>query len=405
MNNYNTTTLDKFSIETDTCYKHSNDNFIEDFLSKFQDSFCYTFVLQFLMVSLMYATVGKGKYWGILFYASLAGFLGAMVENATVAYICSTAASKSGYIFTFLIDELFWIPNEYAIPLLNLIKMKAFSYGKTGTITKYIILLLSIPFIFFRLCIGYYRMTYGYLQNQQIRTYHGYAFAVMANADIICSAVLIYLLKSNSQKMAVSGSNINKFIKQSSYVILITVDIVSAILAILNIVSNVESLKDKFPSKLFTPFHCLKCSSILILAVDAFIFKYDVNVSSNNGSMGTRNNGNSDSYNTLGNNYNNNSANYSYKSKIVNINNEINNTNTTTSSNNKKNSMIYITPYNYSTSISIEKQSPMSNNKTIVKNYSNSKNKSMDYSYNSSEQTIYSPQSFGFLSNLNNIQQ
>jgi len=377
MNSTKLYSIDKFSEEADTCFGKNNNYFLEDFFAQFQDSFCYTFVLQFLMVTLMYMNVGKGKYWRILFYAALAGFLGAMVENLTLAYICRDKSTNSSHVLPFLINEIFWIPNEYAIPLLNLIKMKAFSSGRLGTITKYTIVCLSFPFIFFRLCIGYYRMTYGYLQNKQIRAYHGYAFAVMAVADIICTSVLLYMIKKNK---SINGSNINDFVKNSSYTILITVDVVSALLSLIDIVSNVGPWKETFPSKLFTLFHCLKCSSILILAVDAFIFKYDANVSSNNGSSGTKNYG-TNSNNTYGANYSN--MNSSYKSKIVNYSSEMNN-----SSSKNHNSMIQIAPYNYPSMDMNTTTTTKTKTKSILKNHT----MNMD----SYEPMVYSHQ-FGFL--------
>jgi len=404
--------LNRFSKETETCDGTIETNIIDDFFIKFQDSFCFTFVLQFLMVLLMYYNVGKGKYWKILFYAALAGFLGAMFENGTVAFICSRKDTIK-YVYTFLIDEIFWIPNEYAIPLLNLIKMKAFSEGKIGPITKYTIIFLSIPFIFFRFCIGYLRMTNGYLQDQRIHAFHGYAFAVVAIADIICTVVLLYLIKINNKKIAISGSNINDFVKHSSYTILITVDIVSAILSITNILANVGPYKDSFPKKLFTPFHCLKCSAILILAIDAFIFKYGANVSSNNessenkfygnDSSQTYNNTINNSNNSVINNTNNNSVTSNYRAKLTNFNTEMN------SSINKNSRISSIAPYNFSPidksptrstrspSVSNSRSPSISHSRSIIKNYSGNKSSNTNITNDSGEHTIYSGQSFGFL--------
>jgi len=377
--------LDRYSENTDTCFGNENNGFFEDFFGRFQDSFCYIFVLQFLVVTLMYFNVGKGKYWRLLFYAALAGFLGAMLENSSVAYICRSSVKdvEYKYVYTFLIDEIFWIPNEYAIPLLNLIKMKAFSEGKVGAITKYTILFLSLPFVFFRLCIGYLRMSRGYLQDTKIHAYHGYAFAVMAVADTICSVVLLYFIKKNNQKINNNGASINKFVKNSSYTILITVDIVSALLSVINIITNIDLFKNSFPSKLFTPFHCLKCSSILILAVDAFIFKYGANVSSNNGSSEYRNYANSKGNNTYGGNYSSNMS-TSYKSKLPNINSDMN------KSKSNNNSVINMSSYNYTPT-----ESTYTNNMII----SNSKSisYSLDNNNESYERTFYSNQSYGFM--------
>ncbi|OUM64149.1 hypothetical protein PIROE2DRAFT_9190 [Piromyces sp. E2] len=223
----------------------------------------------------MYIHVGKGKYWKLLFYSALAGLFGAILENASVAFICRTGVEDNSYkyVVPFLIDEIFWISNEYSIPLLNLIKMKVFK-GKVAKFTKYVVIITAVPFIFFRICIGYHRMKNGFLQNEDIHAFHGYAFAVLAVSDIICTFGILYYVRKSYQMTSLSRTKINVFIKHSSYTILIAVDVVSVFLAITNIISNVGPLKDNFPGKLFTPFHCLKCSAILILAIDAFIFKY-----------------------------------------------------------------------------------------------------------------------------------
>ncbi|OUM64148.1 hypothetical protein PIROE2DRAFT_9189 [Piromyces sp. E2] len=273
---FNSNRLTRYDPETSTCYGKYHQNFVEGFFGQFQDSFCYTFILQFLAVLLMYSHVGSGKYWKLLFYSALAGLYGAILENGTVAFICRIGVEDESYkyVVPFLIDEIFWISNEYSIPLLNLIKMKVFDKGRVAIFTKYIVILLILPFIYFRICIGYHRMKNGFLQNEDIHAYHGYAFAVIAISDIICTFGILYYVRISYQIASLSKSKINLFIKHSSYTILIAVDVVSVFLSITNIISNVGPWKNNFPGKLFTPFHCLKCSAILILAIDAFIFKY-----------------------------------------------------------------------------------------------------------------------------------
>jgi len=314
MNIETTSKLTRYSNETSTCYGLIvNDTFINGFFSKFQDSFCYTFVLQFLVVTLMYMNVGRGKYWEILFYAAIAGLCGCILENATVAYICADGKQnkKYRYVLPFLIDEIFWITCEFSIPYLNLIKMKAFAKGRNGKIVKYLIYLLTIPFVYFRLCIGYYRMIGGYLQDERIHRYHGYAFAVMALADLICTFSILYFVKKINSEVAIKTSNINDYIKHSSYTILLTVDIVSTLLSICNIVANIGPFKDSFPGALVTPFHCLKCSFILILAADALIFKYGASMSTQ-ASSGT----NSKTYGTGSGNYNYSTKSGNYKTRF-----------------------------------------------------------------------------------------
>jgi len=369
--------LTRFDPEASTC---DNDTLYKDvfdgFFGKFQDSFFYTFVIQFIIVTLMHVNVGKGKYWRVLFYAATAGLLGSILENLTVATLClkSNEIKTFSFVPTFLICEIFWIPSEYAIPYLNLIKMEAFSKGKLAKSIKYTIIGLGIPFVIFRVLIGYERMRVGYLQSSLIHAYHGYAFLFMAIADILCTFCILYFVRKNNSQCALT-SNINNYIKHSSYTILVAVDIVSAFLSTLNIFTNIGPLKDKIPGNVVTPLHCLKCSFILILAADALIFKYGANVSSINESSGNNSrtyaNGGADSSN----NYN-----FSYKSNIKSRTNF--SSNDITSSNHSRNRsnhnlMINVSPYNFPQMDNGEyARSPDSiaySQKSIVKNYTNFK--------------------------------
>jgi len=392
----NTPKLTRFSDETSTCSGNyfESTNLINGFFSKFQDSYCYTFVIQFIIVTLMYFNVGKGKYWKILFYAAIAGLCGSLLENGTVAYIC-TSGKNVKTVYTFLINEIFWITCEFSIPYLNLIKMKAFAKGTGSNCVKYIIYILTVPFIFFRLCIGYFRMKNGYLQDENIHAFHGYAFAVMALADIICTFSILYFVRKINKEVAIKTSNINDYIKHSSYTILLTVDIVSALLSICNILSNVGPLKDKFPNEIVTPFHCLKCSFILILAADALIFKYGATVSSNHASSG-----NSRTYGNGSGNFNYSSKNGTYKTRFY--------QNDLSNNSRKKPNVSNISPFIYNNSEDIcnkQSDSTFSNSKSIIKNYTGSSNNNTtnNLSYDNSldektiEVKILPNQNFGFL--------
>ncbi|ORX76648.1 hypothetical protein BCR32DRAFT_283941 [Anaeromyces robustus] len=408
--------LDRFHPDTSTCDGKNIQHFYEGFFGQFQDSFCYTFVIQFIIVALMYYNVGKGRYWKVLFYASLAGLCGAVVENMTVAVICteSNKTKEYGYIVPFLINEIFWAPCEYAIPYLNLIKMKAFAKGKLALWMRYIIIGLTVPFALFRFLIGWNRMTRGYLQDSTIHSLHGYAFAVMALADILCTFCILYFVRKNNSKMAIKTSNINDYIKHSSYTILLCVDIVSTLLSILNIITNTESTKDLISGKLVTPLHCLKCSFVLILAADALIFKYGVNTSSIHSSDNSRTytyGAGADSYNfatksTNGyvsrNNYSNN---YSTTVDMSNVTNN-NTSNTSLGPSSGKNqvsqlNMYSVSPYNYPTIDSDIIKSPVK--KSIIKNYTNIKTppsayESPDSAKTYTEYNVYpQQQQFGFL--------
>jgi len=283
----------RFDLNHETCFGKTNRGFIEGFFTEFRDSYRYTFLIQFILVSLLYFNVGKGVYWKVLFYASLAGLLGSIFENITVSYICreDMRMEQHSIFFTFfLINEMFWITCEYSIPYLNLIKMKAFARGKLASIIRIVILVLAVPFIYFRFLIGYARMKRGYLNDDDIQIYHGYAFGVMAMADIICTFSILYFVRQNNLRAI---SNLDNYIKHSSYTILVGVDIVSTCLSLLIIINSamVEN-PSKVLQSLTVPLYCFKSSFVLILALDAFLFKYGANMSSINESS----NNNSRSY-------------------------------------------------------------------------------------------------------------
>jgi len=280
----------RFLMEHDTCFGKGGRGFIEGFLTEFKDSYRYTFLIQFILVSLLYFNVGKGVYWKVLFYASTAGLLGSIFENVTVSYVCRDSLkteSQSIFFLFFLVNEIFWITTEYAIPYLNLIKMKAFARGKLAVIIRYSIAALFILFICFRFLIGYRRMKKGYLQDFEIQTYHGYAFGVMAVADLICTFSILYFVRQNNLRAI---SNLDDYIKHSSYTILVGVDIVSTLLSVLSIINAVTLNSSPILKSLTVPLYCFKSSFVLILAIDAFLFKYGANVTSINESRSSNNN-------------------------------------------------------------------------------------------------------------------
>jgi len=155
--------------------------------------------------------------------------------------------------------------------------MKAFASGKLNNFVRYTIITLFIPFVGFRTMIGYKRMERGYLNDREIRQYHGFAFGVMAIADLICTCAILYFVKQINNK-ANTAANLNQYVKHSSYTILVWVDIVSLILSILNIINNMSETKGELLSALAVPFHCFKSSFVLILAIDALLFKYSAKI-------------------------------------------------------------------------------------------------------------------------------
>jgi len=268
--------LTKYSPNTGTCFNKNIKNFIPGFASQFQDSFFYANVIQFLLVAIMYFKSGNGKYWSILFFAAVAGFLAGILENATIAFICLPSKKENnGIVVTFLINEIFWTTQQYSVPLLNMTKMKTLANTKTGDILKYVILFLLLPFIFFRFWIGYERMMKGYLVDDKISSLHGFAFGTIAISDLICTLSILYYINKIADT-SFNSYTISQQVKKSSYTILICVDVVEFFLSIFDIFANIGIAEDVIPAAVATPFQCLMSNFILILAIDALLFKYSI---------------------------------------------------------------------------------------------------------------------------------
>eukprot|EP00833_Pecoramyces_ruminatium_P015377 jgi/Orpsp1_1/1189409/evm.model.d7180000071843.1 len=325
MNNKITIDGEDFYIPTELCKDIKPNTVISNILGKFNDSSFYTNFLQFFLIALMYFNIGKGKYWTVLFYGSIAGFIGKVIEDGTIAYVCSEGVRDlpRKHIITFLITEVCWIAKEFSVPFLNLIKIKIFADGKYSV--KYLNFTIYILFVTFcgvRTYIGIERMTNVILENKQIMLAHMLAYGIMGFADLICTCGIIYIVNRNNKEESYKSNKnqkfINHYIEKSSYIILVLIDIVSIILALLSgfIYDNKE---------IRAPFLCFKSSFLLILACDSLIFKYKVTYNSFDINTLINNNGNNDdcspkfiSRNSSFCNFNDNT---SVHSKVSNINN------------------------------------------------------------------------------------
>jgi len=289
--------FDRFYPANETCPITPYSNFIDGFFSKCKDTYFFINVFQFALVALMYWNVGKGRYWKLIFLGSFAGLIGGLLETGTIAYICRESTKKTPYtrIITLFIAEFFWITNEYSVPFLNLIKMKAFARGKSAKIVNYLVLGIFPLFAFCRFWIGYVRSRDGVLKNNDIDVSHGFAFGCMAIADLICTISIIYFVRKHNNQEHLKANVITHYIEHSSYTILVCVDIVSIILAISCFLTTYTNV----PKSTSIPLHCLKCAFLLILATDALLFKYEAHTSSLE-NIGTTNKYATDAYNFTG---------------------------------------------------------------------------------------------------------
>jgi len=157
--------------------------------------------------------------------------------------------------------------------------MKAFSNGKNPKILNITILIFFFFYSGARIYIGYCRSFDGVLSNERVSYGHMVAFFFMAIADLICTIGILYYIKTfNNEDYIKDNNNIDHYIKRSSYIILVCVDIVSILLAIFNGLS--VRYNELIPESFTKPFLNLKISFILILACDALLFKYSVYSSS-----------------------------------------------------------------------------------------------------------------------------
>ncbi|KAL6624877.1 hypothetical protein U3516DRAFT_857748 [Neocallimastix sp. 'constans'] len=274
--------LDKNSSLTNTCYNKNYISFYQGINLELKDTFFSVFIYQFLIVSLIYVRIGKGKYWKTIYISSLMGLIGSIIEHSTLAYICQLSQLENKTrVIPFFIEEIFWVINEYSVPYLNLLKIKTLMEQNMRKYFVIALTLLFIPFAFFRLYNRYDRMMEGVLNTKISERCHGIAYGTIAIADMICTFCIIYYVKKKIKNGRMNASSITNYIMNSSYTILICVDIVSIFLSSLYIVVNVMEPGSEFSNSPM-PFHCFKSIFILILAVDGMIFRNDTSQGSSN---------------------------------------------------------------------------------------------------------------------------
>jgi len=241
------------------------------FLYYINDSLFYAFIIQIILVAYGYYRVGKNSYWKVLYISSWCGLIGATIEKLCMSWTGHPNNTNRYIYILYIINEPFWIISEFTIPYVNMIKLSALILKKKKKILNIYIGILFILFIVFRIRIGILRYKEMEVFNNDIYRAHGYSFMTMAVAEFSCTLLLIKSLRLDYEIAKRKGHNgtIYSYSIQSSYFILLVIDIVGFILAILSIFYN-------YTVKAFlVVFHCLKSNFILILAVDALILKIE----------------------------------------------------------------------------------------------------------------------------------
>lgn len=274
--------------------------FIVNLLYYSKDSLFYSYIIQIILVVYGYIRFGKGKYWRTLLVASITGLLGGLLEKVCVVCTDHPDNAENYFIYILLfINEPCWIITEFAIPYLNMIKLKAVVGKDKEKWLKIFTGLAFILFSFFRFRIGYLRYSYHTVYNDIILHAHGYAFITMAITEFVCSIFIIKKMTKDYKKAKDRGINGNlyDYSRKSSLTILLLIDIIGFALAILSIFSN-STLE-----KILKPFFCLKSNSLLILAFDALVFKLDAKIHGLNTTAVSSSNNNIYSYGNISGNH------------------------------------------------------------------------------------------------------
>jgi len=251
-------------------------NVINGFALEFNQTFFYSYFLQIILVTYMFKTVGKGRYWKVLFYGSLLGFFGAIMEHSFLAWQQALPAEDkytTNVSVLLFAAELGWITTEFSVPILNLIKLNSLSHVRLVKALNYITIALFCGFTFFRVEIGYHRFAEHRVDCAKCDAYHAQAFGVMAITDTILSIMIFLKINKSSHEYKIKKNNENISIlttfKKSSVFSLLIVDVISMLLSLTYIFQSTKNYAQ--------PFHALKSNFLLILAVDAFVFKFKAN--------------------------------------------------------------------------------------------------------------------------------
>ncbi|OUM68418.1 hypothetical protein PIROE2DRAFT_3863 [Piromyces sp. E2] len=218
------------------------------------DSLFYAFIIQLILVTYGYFSVGKTTYWRVLYYSSWFGLCGAIIEKLCRAWTEHPDNTNKYVYILYIINEPFWIISEYTIP--------------------------------FR--IGIIRYQEKSVFNNKIYRAHGFSFLILAVAELSCTLLILKRLSTDFKiaKRKGHSGGIYQYSRQSSFFILLVIDICGFILAILSLISN-------YTFKAFLViFHCLKSNFVLILAFDALIFKIENMEITNSGKQSQKNSSN-----------------------------------------------------------------------------------------------------------------
>ncbi|RKO88366.1 hypothetical protein BDK51DRAFT_49263 [Blyttiomyces helicus] len=190
-------------------------------------------VIQLLLVSYMWARIGRGSYWNMLLAMSLVAFVGISMQNFEAIMYNKTGDTR-WWIMSPLTEPC-WIFVEFGIVILNLIKLRVLVPRMHFKIVLALETLLFLAFSVLRLRIGLRRLSDHVDYSVAIWNLHTPAFAVTAAAEAIPSIMLIRFVwkevRADSGGLRVGT---HKHLFKSSFFVLLLVDLSAIMLAIVS---------------------------------------------------------------------------------------------------------------------------------------------------------------------------
>jgi len=164
---------------------------------------------------------------------------------------------------------------RYSIPYINYLKLKAISRGNYMKMIKILLIAVFPIYCCLRILIGYFRFKDKDINPASSRNIKGASGSVVASLDFLISILMIYELKKNLsmerlQNKYLSRTSIYSYIRKSNYAVLLLIDLIGFCLSFTSYTYVAEKYMD-----LVIPFQCIQDNFIMILAIDALIFKVD----------------------------------------------------------------------------------------------------------------------------------
>ncbi|KAI8905096.1 hypothetical protein EDD86DRAFT_249308 [Gorgonomyces haynaldii] len=137
-----------------------------------------------------YVVSGRETFWSVLLAHAVSGFFGTMIENVFIAK--RMCCLDENWALLLGLNEINWIIHESSSVAYSMLKLQIVvqdDYRKK--MLHYSMALLFLPFVGFRVLIGYFRTRDNTTGNEDIQWAHSMAFIFWGIADLILFCLLV----------------------------------------------------------------------------------------------------------------------------------------------------------------------------------------------------------------------